>query len=224
MSVQKYRKSPFFLGYFFYQKSTFQFIINQSLELENEFLLLHLDEVDMRQENAGIKAVLNKDIFLGFFLFFFFILMFYESHKIVSLTVSDVGGDFFPKIVSIFGCILSVFILIGGIRSAGKRRTQIEQTFYAIEEKGKKRSDALISVVSLGLILLYMTFFQLLGFILSSSLYVIIQTFILTPDEKKRNIKNAVVILCVAGFLPAVIFFFFRYFFNLMLPIGFVFY
>jgi hypothetical protein len=181
----------------------------------------------MNREKIQIKAVLDKDIFLGCFLFVFFMMMFYESYKIVSLTVSDVGGDFFPKIVSVFGCIVSVFILLGGIQSARKKKNspQIKKTSCELaDEKNRKRKNSLVSMVSLGLILFYMVFFQILGFILSSSLYVLIQTFILTPDGKKRNIKNAAVILCVAGFIPSMVFFFFRYFFNLMLPVGLVFY
>jgi hypothetical protein len=228
MSVQKYRKSPFFLGYFFYQKSKFQSTINQGLELENEIFLLHLDEVDMSQENTKIKAVLNKDIFLGFFLFFFFVIMFYESHRIVSLTVSDVGGDFFPKIVSAFGSMLSVFIFLGGIQVARMKKRLPQQIEKIPDEmtadRIKKRGDSFVSIISLGLILLYMIFFQLLGFILSSSLYVLAQTFILIPDERKRNIKKSIAILWVAGFIPAIVFIFFRYFFNLMLPVGFIFY
>jgi hypothetical protein len=72
--------------------------------------------------------------------------------------------------------------------------------------------------LSLFIICAYIFFFQRLGFILSSVLFLLAETFLLTSRDKRK--KWAPLIICLSTGLPVLIYFLFTKSLSLFLPRG----
>ena len=165
----------------------------------------------------------NKDMVIGIILFSFFLFAFIESFGIKTIAASAIGADFFPRLVSIFGMVLSILIFKGGVLVFRSRDKKLEVSEEAAGGEGNLYDTAVV-IITILLSFLYMLIFNTLGYIFSSILYMIIQAFLMTPDEKKRSIKNGILIIVISVSVPVGVFLFFRYIFYLMLPVGSLFY
>jgi putative tricarboxylic transport membrane protein len=148
------------------------------------------------------------DLASGIFLFLFSIALFIGALRVKTLAVSSIGSGFFPAIVAVLLAIVSVPIIIGGIRKAAGPNES------ANAAAGKPRVKAVIATFLL--MGCYAALLGPLGFLVTTAVYLFLQINILSADEYRRPILFGVV--SVVGSVS--IYFLFVKVFNLMLPAG----
>jgi hypothetical protein len=126
-----------------------------------------------------------------------------------------------PQVLAFFAILLSLIQIISALVK-GKKDEAGDSPPEA--EAGEKTAVFKISksagqmLLSLFIICAYIFFFQRLGFILSSVLFLLAETFLLTSREKRK--KWALFIVCLSTGLPVLIYFLFTKSLSLFLPRG----
>ena len=144
------------------------------------------------------KGIITSLLFLAFS-----ILMIVFAKDIKPMMKNDLGSGFFPMVVGIAMCGLSVLRLILAIREK--------------EEAAKKSGDDLMG--GLGTLILiggYCIAFSPVGFIISTIIYLFLQILLLTPKEK----RNWLVISLISLIAPFAFYALFVYLINTPLPKG----
>lgn len=112
--------------------------------------------------------------------------------------------------------ILTTFFGKAGSADAKKAAAEKAEDACAGEPVGVDTATVLKTI---GLIVVYLLLMGVVGFTVTSALYLFAQFIVLTPEHKKKN-------YLVYGIISAVsavsIFLIFRYVFSLMLPAGFL--
>lgn len=116
------------------------------------------------------------------------------------------GGDFLPKLCSLFWIIISGLMLAS---SAFKNTAQSE------EEKGNIKGFLLTLV----LLFLYVLLLKPLGFVITSSLYMFLQMLLFVPREL-INKKKLILFAVISILLPVLVNLLFANVFSLILPAG----
>ena len=131
------------------------------------------------------------------------IMMIYTTKDMKAVVTNDVGPAFLPQVIG--GCLIALSIakLIFAAKSGETKSVTNNQLL------GK----GLLTILLTGV---YVMVFRSVGFIISSMIYLMIQTLLLNQGEKK-SMKTIVAISMIA---PIVIYFIFVNLLNLMLPAG----
>lgn len=163
---------------------------------------------------------LSKDIYASAFLLLFSIVMYTASNSIKKLTVSKIGADFAPKLVAILILILSIFYLINSIRQLRNPIAMSEEEDTSVEDQEQKSKNKKMSAVSvvatIGLLVLYISLLPIIGFLITTALYLFFQMYLLA-DKKERKVPLFIIISVVSSVL---VYFIFKSVFYLMLPAG----
>lgn len=116
------------------------------------------------------------------------------------------GGDFLPKLCSLFWVIISGLMLAS---SAFKNTAQSE------EKKGNIKGFLLTLV----LLFLYVLLLKPIGFVITSSLYMFLQMLLFVPREL-INKKKLILFAVISILLPVLVNLLFANLFSLILPAG----
>ena len=112
--------------------------------------------------------------------------------------------------------VLSLWIIARGFRKRKKYLAEggkIEKT--SLKAGLMEKCEVVASFIALGL---YVGLMGVVGFAITTILYVFVQILILTPREKwKKNYIPAAITAVIAG---VVLFYIFRYMLNVLLPVG----
>jgi len=138
-------------------------------------------------------------VFMSFGIFIFF-----QSLKIIPRMGKDIGSGYMPKIVS--GSIVALSIL-KLVLTLSKRTNEKEK---------KENSDTLGGILTIVLLAVYTLSFNILGFILSTVMYLFFQILILS-DENNRKIPLFAIIAIV---VPVAIYTLFVHVIKSSLPTG----
>ena len=146
----------------------------------------------------------SKDILSGFLLLFLAVGVFLYSFHIRVFLPIDIGSGMFPRVVAVMLGICSLLIIRGGVR-AGRKTEDVQQ-----------KTDIRIFGIAASIVCMggYILVLDLLGFILSSILYLFAQLLILAGCDKKKLIRVGVMSLVA----PVVIYGVFVYGFSMILP------
>lgn len=132
----------------------------------------------------------------------------------------NVDSGFFPRLGSALGFVLGVVLLVQSISKYRKEKADAENC-SEIEEGAE--TDAKTNwgrmLFSLLWLAVYLLLMQFLGMPIASIIYLLVQTYVLTPKEKKTK-KNILINVAVSVLMPLVVYFPFRYVFDVMLPMG----
>ena len=155
-----------------------------------------------------------KDIFGGLFWLVVAVGMYYASFSIRVLAIgggstSFVGSGFMPRLVAIGMAILSLTIMW-----QSWQKIKSAQQAAGAEESLSFRDKYLPVIVSLGLLIAYIAFMEMLGFVIMTAVYLCGQMFILATPEHRRPLLF--VAISVASALA--IYYTFVEVFQLMLP------
>jgi putative tricarboxylic transport membrane protein len=153
-----------------------------------------------------------KEALLGLFFLVFFALVIVFSKDIKILVITDVDARFWPRVVGILGCIVSLVHLIQGLVNgmagkAGEEAEDLEISVSGFAGEGK---------ITLALVFLFVLGIIVLGFLPVSILYVFLQITVLKPKEERNYIKTGAIAIIFCTLVWAV----FRYGFDVMLPSG----
>lgn len=154
-----------------------------------------------------------KDIIAGGFLFAIGIIMFFASFniKVVAGMTVGIGSDFMPKIGAIILAFLGATILILGFKKI--KNTDLSQENTTVNTNHKRLAVVAFSLVSIAL---YIFLINILGFMISTALYIFAQITLLAPKGKVNYLLFTVVSLIVSSS----IYYTFVKAFDLMLPAG----
>ena len=144
------------------------------------------------------KGIITSVLFLAFS-----IVMIIFAKDIKPMMENDLGSGFFPMVVGIAMCALSVLRLILALREK--------------EKEAKKSNDDLMG--GLGTLVLiggYCIAFNPVGFIISTIIYLFLQILLLTPKAK----RNWLVISIISVVTPFAFYALFVYLINTPLPRG----
>jgi putative tricarboxylic transport membrane protein len=122
------------------------------------------------------------------------------------------NAKFWPKVVGILGCIVSLVHLIQGAVDGAAGKQEMKTENMEISAAGFSGEGK----ITLALIFFFILGMNIIGFLPMSIIYLFLQLVILKPKEERNYIKIAAlsVIFCT------VVWALFRYGFNMMLPSG----
>jgi putative tricarboxylic transport membrane protein len=144
------------------------------------------------------KGIITSVLFLAFS-----IVMLIYAKDIEPMMKNDLGSGFFPMVVGIAMCGLSVLRLVLALREKEK-------------ESKKSNDDLMGGLGTLILIGAYCIAFNPVGFIISTIVYLFLQILLLTPKAK----RNWLVISIISVVTPFAFYALFVYLINTPLPRG----
>jgi putative tricarboxylic transport membrane protein len=130
--------------------------------------------------------------------------MFLQSRTIISKVAKDIGSGFMPKIVA--GAIIAVSLI------------KLVLTLFSKSDEREEKGDMDLSggLWTIALLATYVILFNILGFLVSSALYLFFQMTVLS-NEKNRKIG---LFLAISIIFPILIYVLFVYIIEMPLPEG----
>lgn len=147
------------------------------------------------------------------------IVIYVASNGIKRMVVTSIGPDFMPKIVAVMMGILSIVLIIQELQKLKRNKQQVENSS---ENKCLKSfniikfAKANLDIVTLVLIILYAVAMPILGFLISTVVYLFIQMLIMSQNRK----INYLAISIISVVFSTVIYFVFTKVLFVMLPSG----
>ena len=124
-----------------------------------------------------------------------------------------------PQMLGILLAGLSIIHIIGNVLKLRKAKLESNSDAQAVMKKHFKfERPQRLMVITILLICAYIFFYVRLGFIISSILFLLLQIFILTPAEKRKN--WAVFTVCFSVGVPILLYFLFTRVISMYLPRG----
>ncbi len=148
------------------------------------------------------------DLVSGIFLLALAALLYAGSTRVQSIAVTTFGAGFFPAIVAGLLAVVSVPIIIAGLRKA--------RGGAAADKAPEEKPRTWGVLATFGIMILYAALLPKVGFIIMTVLYLFAQMLILAP-KSKHNYALVGVISVVSS---VVIYYTFVKVFQLMLPAG----
>lgn len=157
----------------------------------------------------------RESIFAVALLIFFALVIFFTKDIRLLVVNTTVDARFWPKVIGIAGCGLSVLLLIQSIVvSAARSRREADAP---AEEKPKAGfRERFHAPLTLGLMFLYIAGLQTFGFVVMTLTYLFLQ-FLLLSKRGERSIWKLALITLI---FTAAVYLLFRYAFQMMLPMG----
>ncbi|TCP97733.1 putative tricarboxylic transport membrane protein [Cricetibacter osteomyelitidis] len=121
-----------------------------------------------------------------------------------------------PQIIGGLTLLLSISLFITTLIRYRKSRSETE--YVQAEEIATKKKFPIKLVASIVLLSLYIGLYQSLGFIVSSIAYLILQSLLLIPTEKRKKWTLFIIVLSVV--FTVTIYFVFSKYLTLFLPSG----
>lgn len=168
-----------------------------------------------------MMAVKYQDVFSGFFLLIVSVAMFLATFSFKALTESQVGPDFMPKIIASMMMILSIIIIVNGLKRA-KIEKESTGAYQTAEEEGTKsasedeKKNLLPVMITLGLMIGYFVLIPILGFLIMTALYLFLQMLLLSHKSNRKIWLFAILSIATS----TLIYYVFRSVFYVMLPTG----
>lgn len=165
------------------------------------------------------KRFLNKKVVTGIIFGVFAITVIAFSLNMgTNARYKGIGASFMPRIYGGLLLFCSIIQMVGGVIQYRKEQTQENK-----EREQKKSKDIRNVGLCFLAIILYFSLVNVLGFILSSTLFLVALCFLLIPKTVpiNRNLVAEIVIFAIV--LPSITFVFFRNVVYTPLPTGMIF-
>ena len=146
----------------------------------------------------------NKNIIISILFIILGGFVYMESLGIKHMMRNDVGSAFFPKIVAV------ITIVIAGVRLAFSLKEGKS------ESKSNTKSDLTGGWITILLLSVYVLIFAPVGFIISTTVYLFLQMFVLCPKDKRKIPFLGIISVAT----PLFIYTLFVYVINMPLPKG----
>ncbi|MGE4353571.1 MAG: tripartite tricarboxylate transporter TctB family protein [Oscillospiraceae bacterium] len=155
-----------------------------------------------------MKQKINwEDAAVGLVIFVIGLILFISSLTLPSGNELTKGADFMPKIVSGMLAVLGVCFIIAAII---KRDGSVQKT-HAVS-----KTEAIRFLIAFGLFFCYIFFLKSVGFVIMTTLYIIAQSWFVTPKDKRRP----VLLVFIAVSVSVITYILFVHGLKLMLPAG----
>ncbi len=165
-----------------------------------------------------------RDVRTGIFILILSVFMLFISNNILDSKVSELGPDFMPKIISIAMMIVSAILIANSLflnrklKSTNNTEEQEKSEEEYKEELSKvsKKANFKNVALTMGLLFLYISLINIVGFIIMTIIFIVLQIMIYSEDKKANIIRN----IFIGVIVTVVIFIIFNYGFNIMIPLG----
>lgn len=147
----------------------------------------------------------TRDIICSIIFLLTGLFLFQQSLEIKSIMEKDLGSGFMPKVIAVSLVAIAVLKLVLSIVKKDSEN-----------KSSKEDSDSMGGLLTIGALLFYVLTFEIIGFILSTALYLFFQITILSNQE---NRKLGLFLIISIGFSVA-IYGLFVYLIDRPLPIG----
>ncbi|MEF3331412.1 tripartite tricarboxylate transporter TctB family protein [Oceanobacillus oncorhynchi] len=156
------------------------------------------------------------DLITGIILLAISIVMFIGSLNMEALTEGAVGSDFMPKVIAILIAVMSIPVIVSGFKSGEIDKTDEEAPAAEVKEGTDNKNSFIYLILTIILLFVYLFLIPILGFLITTAAYLIIQMLLFS----KWTIKNALLYGVISIVTSSVIYFVFRNVFYVMLPAG----
>ena len=157
-----------------------------------------------------MKYLRNKEILSGAFLVILSVILLFSTESFNTSSISAYGNPAtVPRIILALLAVISVMILISGILKVQKEGDTDESAKPDMNER-------LPFILTFILIAVYILSVSILGYIVSTTIYLFLQIFILSCFSKKRLVLNVIIAIGTS----VIVFCIFRYGFDVFLPRG----
>ena len=155
-----------------------------------------------------MKQKINlEDLTVGLVLFVIGLVLFISSVNLPSGNELTKGADFMPKIVSGMLAVLGIcFTITAFLKSDGK--VQKSSTI--------NKTEAIRFLISFALFFVYIFFLKFVGFFIMTALYIMVQSWFITPKDKRHPALLVIISISVSAITYAL----FVYGLKMMLPAG----
>ncbi|WP_029201986.1 tripartite tricarboxylate transporter TctB family protein [Oribacterium sp. NK2B42] len=127
--------------------------------------------------------------------------------------VMEIGPDFMPTLVGAIILILAGILLVQTFAGFKANAAELEASGFKDTSDYKRVLGSLVSAI------IYVNILKPVGFIVSTLVYLIIQIYILAPDNKRTK-KDLIQYAIIDVVFTVVVYFLFRYGFKIVLPGG----
>ena len=127
--------------------------------------------------------------------------------------VMEIGPDFMPTLVGAIILVLAGILLVDTFSRFKANAAELEASGF------KDTSDYKRVLGSLVAALIYVNILKPVGFIVSTLVYLIVQIYILAPDNKRTKM-DIIQYAIIDVVFTVVVYFLFRYGFKIVLPGG----
>ncbi|ETP72594.1 hypothetical protein BXO88_01565 [Oribacterium sp. C9] len=127
--------------------------------------------------------------------------------------VMEIGPDFMPTLIGVIILILAGILLVETASRFKAQKTELETSGY------KDTSDYKRVLGSLAAATVYVNILKPVGFIISTLVYLLIQIYILAPDQSRTK-KDIITYVIIDVVFTVVVYLLFRYGFKIVLPAG----
>ena len=148
----------------------------------------------------------NRDLISIFFIVLFSIILYINTLTIPIRIQGELGSAFMPRLVLAGIIIMSLIKLIFVLTN---KKDNYKKKVYSSEPLTK-------GLLTILMLFIYMLLLENLGFILSTSVYLVGQIFILTDSQKRNNLQ----LIMISVATPLIIYAFFVNVMKLFLPVG----
>jgi len=155
-----------------------------------------------------------SDIYSGVFLFLIGLGMYLTTFSFKVLTASKIGSAFMPQLIAISICVISIFIIVTGFKKS--KLSKVEEVDQDLEAEKDDLPNYLPVFLSVVLMVVYLYLMSLVGFLIMTALYLVLQMYVLS-DRAKKKIPMFIIIAIISS---GSIYYVFRTIFHVMLPSG----
>ncbi len=152
------------------------------------------------------------DIIVGIFFMVLSVVLIVAAKQLPPSAVMEIGPDFMPLVIGVFTFVLAAILTVMSIKNFKKNAE-------SIDPDSLPKCDYVRVLASIILVLIYVFILQPVGFIISTLLFLLLQMFVLSPDDE-RDAKHLVRLVIIDVIFTMIVFFLFRYGFKIILPAG----
>lgn len=127
--------------------------------------------------------------------------------------VMEIGPDFMPTLVGVIILVLAGILLVETFARFKANAAELDASGFKDTSDYKRVLGSLVSAI------IYVNILKPVGFIVSTLVYLIIQIYILAPDNKRTK-KDLIQYAIIDVVFTVVVYFLFRYGFKIVLPGG----
>lgn len=138
--------------------------------------------------------------------------LYIASLSIKAIMPTPLGPEFMPQVVALVFFVVGCIILVGGIKH-----------LKTYTEDGTEAESYKLSLINLGLtgglMALYVSFLQSIGFVPMTFIYIVGQVYLVTPTSDYTK-KMLIRVLTIAVISSITLYYLFYYVFQVFLPQG----
>lgn len=159
----------------------------------------------------------KNDILAGIVIIILAAVYYVCSFQIQETTSDILGSRFFPQLAAVLLVVLAVIQIIQavGTKSAGSAKEKDIST-------GNQKLNLPLILTTVLLFAYYFLVLQI-GFTITSIIYLLFASWILMPEDDRKERKILLMVICVSIIFPIFLNFIFYQIFSIQLPVGAVF-